>query len=99
PDVASHVSSVVLFGMPNVRAMNFLNEPPVVIGPLYQDKTVKVCATEDPVCSDGMNFAAHDTYADDGAMIDKGVAFASSHLGSGGPGAQSVASPHGSFGE
>jgi hypothetical protein len=99
PDVANHVSSVVLFGMPNVRAMNFLNEPPVVIGPLYQDKTVKVCATEDPVCSDGMNFAAHDTYADDAAMIDKGVAFASSHLALDGPGATSVASPHGGFGE
>lgn len=28
PDVANHVSSVVLFGMPNVRAMNFLGEPP-----------------------------------------------------------------------
>ncbi|MCV7246648.1 cutinase family protein, partial [Mycobacterium mantenii] len=68
-------------------------------GPNFQDKTVKVCATEDPVCSDGMNFAAHDTYADDGAMIDKGVAFASSHLGMGGPGATSVASPHGGFGE
>jgi hypothetical protein len=99
PDVANHVSSVVLFGMPNVRAMNFLNEPPVVIGPLYQDKTIKVCATEDPVCSDGMNFAAHDTYADDSSMIDKGVAFASSHLAPAGPGATSVASPHGGFGE
>lgn len=99
PDVANHVSSVVLFGMPNVRAMNFLGEPPVVIGPLFQDKTLKVCATEDPVCSDGMNFAAHDTYADDGAMIDKGVSFASSHLGLGGPGAASVASGHGNFGE
>jgi hypothetical protein len=32
-----------------------------------------------------MNFAAHDTYADDAAMIDKGVAFASSHLALGGP--------------
>ncbi|BCO46524.1 cutinase [Mycobacterium intracellulare] len=85
PDVANHVSSVVLFGMPNVRAMNFLGEPPVVIGPAYQDKTLKVCATEDPVCSDGMNFAAHNTYADDGSIIDKGVAFASSHLGLGGP--------------
>jgi hypothetical protein len=85
PDVANHVSSVVLFGMPNVRAMNFLGEPPVVIGPLYDAKTVKVCAIDDPVCSDGLNFAAHDTYADDGTMIDKGVAFASSHLGLGGP--------------
>lgn len=88
PSVAQHVSSVVLFGMPNVRAMNFLGEPPVVIGPTFADKTIKVCATEDPVCSDGMNFAAHNTYADDGAMIDKGVAFASSHLGVGGPATQ-----------
>src|SRR5437868_12501380 len=44
PDVASHVSSVVLFGTPNLRAMNFLNQPPVAIGPLYQPKTIKVCA-------------------------------------------------------
>ncbi len=99
PNVADHVSSVVLFGMPNVRAMNFLNEPPVAIGPLYQGKTIKVCATEDPVCSDGMNFSAHDTYADDGAMIDKGAAFAASRLGGGSRGATTVAgSPGGGFG-
>jgi cutinase-like protein len=97
-DVANHVSSVVLFGSPNARAMNFLGEPPVVIGPLYQAKTVKVCATEDPVCSDGLNFAAHNTYADDGAMIDKGVAFASSHLAGGTGGTATVGSPHGGFG-
>ncbi|MCV7120617.1 hypothetical protein H7I93_26415, partial [Mycobacterium nebraskense] len=48
------------------------------------------CATEDPVCSDGMNFSAHNTYADDGAVIDKGVAFASSHLDAGGPATPSV---------
>lgn len=97
PAVAQHVSSVVLFGMPNVRAMNYLNQPPVVIGPSYAGKTIKVCATEDPVCSDGMNFAAHDTYADDGAMIDKGAAFASSHLAAPGPGAPAP-SPRGGFG-
>jgi len=97
PAVAEHVSSVVLFGTPNVRAMNYLNQPPVVIGPAYVGKTIKVCATEDPVCSDGMNFAAHDTYADDGAMIDKGAAFASSHLAAPGPGAPAP-SPRGGFG-
>jgi hypothetical protein len=43
-----------------------------------------------------MNFAAHDTYADDSSMIDKGVAFASSHLAPAGP--ASVASPAGGFG-
>ena len=100
PEVANHISSVVLFGMPNVRAMNFLGEPPVAIGPLYQAKTIKVCAAEDPVCSDGMDFAAHDTYAGDGAMIDKGTAFAVSHLGedSGGPTTVVGTSPRGGFG-
>ena len=101
PGVADHVSSVVLFGTPNVRAMNFLGEPPLAIGPLYQAKTIKVCEPEDPVCSDGMNFAAHDTYASDGAMIDKGVAFAASHLGGGGGSSAPttvVAAPTGGFG-
>ncbi|WP_145011009.1 cutinase family protein [Mycobacterium marseillense] len=80
PGVAGHVAAVVLFGMPNVRAMNFLGEPPVVIGPTYQDKTLKVCVPEDPVCSDGLNFAAHNTYADDGSMIDQGADFAARRL-------------------
>ncbi|ORA14754.1 cutinase family protein [Mycobacterium asiaticum] len=85
PAVADHVSSVVLFGLPNVRAMEFLGQPPVAIGPLYQAKTMKVCATDDPVCSQGLNFAAHNTYANDGAMIDQGAAFAASRLGGGAP--------------
>jgi cutinase len=87
PAIAQHVSSVVLFGMPNVRAMNFLGQPPVVIGPAYEAKTIKVCAPEDPVCSDGLNFAAHDTYAGGGDFVTQGVDFAVSHLGrpAGGP--------------
>jgi cutinase len=80
PDVADHVAAVVLFGAPNVRAMEFLGQPQVVIGPLYQDKTIKVCATEDPICSDGMNFAAHDAYADDADVVNQGVDFAASRL-------------------
>ncbi|KEF94981.1 hypothetical protein K883_05166 [Mycobacterium sp. TKK-01-0059] len=81
PETAHHVAAVVLFGMPNVRAMNFLGEPPVVIGPTYAAKTIKVCVAEDPVCSDGMNFAAHNTYADDATMIEQGADFAAAHLG------------------
>ncbi|MGB8388906.1 cutinase family protein [Mycobacterium sp.] len=98
PDVANHVSSVVLFGMPNVRAMNFLGQPPVAIGPLYQAKTIKVCAGDDPVCSDGLDFTAHRTYADDGAVIDQGVAFAANHLGTGpgGPAAMATSPSWGS---
>ena len=81
PAVAEHVSSVVLFGTPNRRAMEFLGQPPVAIGPLYQGKTMKICAPEDPVCSQGLNFAAHNSYADDGASIDQGATFAASRLG------------------
>ncbi|MCV7031414.1 cutinase family protein [Mycobacterium sherrisii] len=93
PEIADHVAAVVLFGTPNVRAMNFLGEPPVVIGPTYQAKTIKVCATDDPVCSDGMNFAAHNTYADGGAYIDKGAAFAAARLDAAGPGGPAPAPP------
>ncbi len=95
PEVANHVTSVVLFGTPNTRAMNFLGEPPLAIGPLYQAKTIKVCAPEDPVCSDGLNFSAHDTYAGDASIVDQGAQFAASHLGTGG--ATTVASPRGGF--
>lgn len=99
PDVASHVAAVVLFGMPNVRAMNFLGEPPVVIGPTYAAKTIKVCAPEDPVCSDGMNFAAHDVYASDGGIVDQGAAFAAGRINAGPAGpATVVGSPRGGFG-
>ena len=92
PEVANHVAAVTLFGTPSTQFMSIINEPPVAIGPLYQPKTIKVCAPEDPVCSDGMNFAAHDTYASDGAMIDKGAAFAASRLGEG-PAAPAGAGP------
>jgi hypothetical protein len=81
PEVADHVAAVVLFGTPNVRAMDFLGQPQVVIGPLYQAKTIKLCVTDDPVCSDGLDFAAHKTYADDASIVDQGAAFAARRLG------------------
>jgi cutinase len=98
PDLANHVAAVVLFGTPNVRAMNFLGQPQVVIGPLYQAKTIQVCATEDPICSDGANFAAHDTYADDGSVIAQGADFAASHLQANGTPASAPA-PRQGFGD
>ncbi len=82
PEVADKVAAVVLYGTPNIRAMNFLGEPPVVIGQQYQDKTLKVCAPEDFVCSDGLNFAAHTSYGYDG-LINQGVDFAAGRLGLG----------------
>jgi len=102
PEVANHVSSVVLFALPNERAMNFFGEPQVVIGPLYQAKTIQICAPEDPICSDGMNFVAHDTYSRNAALIDTGAAFAASRLGGGPPAPATVvgspSAPDGGFG-
>ena len=92
PEVANYVSSVVLFSLPSDKAMSFFGEPPVVIGPLYQAKTIQVCAAGDPICSEGMNFAAHDTYSTNTAMIDQGAAFAASRLG-GSPGGPAGAGP------
>ncbi len=80
PGVADHVAAVVLFGAPNARAMNFLGEPPLVIGPQYGGKTIQLCVPNDPVCSDGLEFAAHTVSAYDDAMVDQGADFAATHL-------------------
>jgi hypothetical protein len=80
PDVAEHVAAVVLFGLPNVRAMNFLGEPPVTIGPLYETKTRELCAIDDPVCSDGLNFAVHNPASYNGDLASQGASFAASRL-------------------
>jgi cutinase len=80
PEVAQHVAAVVLFGAPNARAMNFLGEPPVVIGPLYAGKTAQLCIPDDPVCSDGLEFALHNANAYLDGVVDQGADFAASHL-------------------
>lgn len=79
PEVADHVAAVVLFGTPNERAMNFLGQPAVVIGPGYMGKTIQLCAPEDPVCSEGMNFSAHSPDVYDG-IADEGAAYAANRL-------------------
>ncbi len=78
-DVANHVAAVTLFGTPSHRFMDTVGAPQVVIGPLYQPKTLELCAADDPVCSDGGDWAAHAAYADDG-MVDQAANFAASHI-------------------
>lgn len=78
-DVANHVAAVTLFGTPSTRFMDTVGAPPVVIGPLYRPKTLELCAGDDPVCSDGGDWAAHAAYADDG-MVDQAANYAASHL-------------------
>jgi cutinase len=78
-DVATHIAAVTLFGTPSNRFMDTVGAPPVVIGPLYQPKTLELCAADDPICSDGGDWAAHAAYADDG-MVDQAANFAASHI-------------------
>jgi cutinase len=79
PDVADHVAAVALFGKPSDRFMSAIGQPPVAIGPLYAAKTTNLCADNDPVCSDGGDWAVHGLYAVDG-MVGQGAAFAASRL-------------------
>jgi hypothetical protein len=81
PEAADHVAAVVLFGTPNARFMKLIGKPPVVIGPLYEAKTIELCVPDDPVCSQGLAVSAHRTYATDG-IVQQGATFAASRLSS-----------------
>lgn len=69
-DVAEHVAAITLFGTPSPQFMNMFGAPPLVIGPLYVAKTIQLCSAGDPVCSNGGDWAAHNSYTDDGMVIE-----------------------------
>lgn len=81
PDVAKHVAAVTLFGTPSGDFLQKYNAPPLTIGPLYQPKTLELCAQGDPICgnADTNDFAAHTSYPVNG-MTNQAANFASSHL-------------------
>jgi cutinase len=79
PAVADHVAAVALFGKPSDRFMRAIGQPPIAIGPLYKAKTTNLCASDDPVCSDGGDWAAHGLYAEDG-MVGQAATFAASRV-------------------
>jgi cutinase len=78
PNVARHVAAVALFGKPSNGFLNLVdhNAPPINIGPLYANKTIDLCAQQDPVCSSGQGFsrAAHSAYRTNG-MTDQAADF------------------------
>ncbi|EFG77299.1 Cutinase [Mycobacterium parascrofulaceum ATCC BAA-614] len=80
-DVANHVAAVTLFGTPSGDFLQKYHAPPLAIGPLYQPKTLELCAQGDPVCGsgNGNDLAAHTSYGMNG-MTSQAANFASSHL-------------------
>lgn len=79
PQIADHVAAVTLFGTPTDQFLGQYGAPPVAIGPRYQAKTLKLCATGDGICGAGNNPFAHVLYPVNG-MVGQGADFAARHL-------------------
>jgi cutinase-like protein len=79
PEVAKHVAAVTLFGTPSGPWLQKYGAPAIVIGPLYQPKTLELCAPGDGICGDGTDAFAHATYALNG-MTGQAASYAASHL-------------------
>ena len=77
PGVADHVASVAVFANPS-RDVPGLG-PLTAISPLYGPKAIDMCATGDPICSQGINFFAHFVYPLNG-MVSQAATFAASRL-------------------
>ena len=82
PEVAQHVSAVVLFGTPSGPFLERYGAPAITIGPLFADKTLQLCANGDTICNgapDGGPSVAHALYGING-MVNEGAAYAVGRL-------------------
>lgn len=80
PEIANHVAAVTLFGTPSDQFLAQYGAPPIAIGPLYQPKTLELCAAGDGICgSGGGPNVEHTLYAANG-MTDQAADFAVNHL-------------------
>ncbi|HTX94292.1 MAG TPA: cutinase family protein [Mycobacterium sp.] len=79
PEIANHVAAVTLFGTPSDQFLQKYGAPTIAIGPLYQPKTLELCAAGDAVCGSGNDPVAHVSYTVNG-MTGQAANFASSHL-------------------
>lgn len=79
PEAAGHVAAVALLGKPSPAFLNSIGAPPLAIGPGYAAKTIDLCAPGDPICSAGVDGAAHGAYAANG-MTAQAADFAAERL-------------------
>ncbi|WP_082975454.1 cutinase family protein [Mycobacterium sp. 1245805.9] len=54
-DAANHVAAVALFGNPSARAGGLMS----ALTPDFDGKTIDLCNTGDPICSNGNKWSAH----------------------------------------
>jgi cutinase len=79
PDVADRVDAVALFGKPNQRFLFLIGQPYVPVGSAFVSKTIDLCAINDPICSGGLDPAAHNAYPANG-MVAQAAAFAAGRV-------------------
>lgn len=79
PEIAGHVAAVTLFGTPSDDFLQRYGAPPIAIGPLYQPKTLELCAVGDAICGDGSSPVAHSLYSVNG-MVGQAADYAANHL-------------------
>ena len=80
-DIANHVAAVTLFGTPSPQFLQQYGAPLITIGPLYQPKTLELCAPGDGICSPGGGGpnVEHALYTVNG-MTGQAASYAASHL-------------------
>lgn len=79
PTVADRVHAVALFGKPNERFLSLIGQPYVPEGSAFVSKTIDLCAVNDPICSDGLDPAAHNAYPDNG-MVAQAASYAAGRV-------------------
>ncbi|AFM17357.1 Cutinase [Mycolicibacterium chubuense NBB4] len=73
PDaMVNHVAAIAVFGNPSRDYPGF--GPLTKISPLYGDRTIDLCATGDPFCSNGHDLFAHFAYPLNG-MVNEAAGF------------------------
>ena len=80
PGVADHVAAVAVFGNPRSSlASKLVGSQLATISPLYRPKTIDLCVPDDPVCSEGTDWSAHQLYIQSG-MTTQAAAFVAQRL-------------------
>lgn len=79
PDVDEHVHAIALFGTPNERFAFMIGQPYVPLGAEFVNKTIDMCAVNDPICSGGLDPAEHNAYIANG-MVNQAASFAAARV-------------------
>lgn len=73
-NAANHVAAVAVFGNPSKR----LGKPLSTLSPQYGPKTIDLCTTGDPICSDGNQWPAHTSYVP--GMTNRAATFVAARI-------------------